>query len=190
MNESVNNLEIELSRFWSLNVLTGSFFYLTGIIIKTIFSMMFSNWYSRNSDPPRSAVQDYDIAHTSKSSPRLLSTTPRSPNLQSSNTNICVKVEDDEIPNTINMMIPFPCLRPKREQGERVCLNIKGRRFETYKRTLTSKEGSIFRLDGISQLFDSKRKEYYFDREPKSFEAILTYMQCGACVKPEEGNVL
>ena len=149
--------------------------------------MMFSNWYSRNSDPPRSALQDYDIAHTSRSSPRLLST-PRSPNLQRSKNNIYEEDQDEAKVDTTVSRIPFPCLRPKRERGERVRLNIKGKRFETYKRTLTSKEGSIFRLDGISQLFDTKRNEYYFDREPKSFEAILAYMQCGVCVKPEEGK--
>ena len=148
--------------------------------------MMFSNWDSRNTDPPRSALQDYESAHTSRSSPRLIST-PRSPNLQRSKSNINEDDQGDANADLNHTRNPFPCLRPKRERGERVRLNIKGKRFETYLRTLTSKEGSIFRLDGISQLFDKKRNEYYFDREPKSFEAILAYMQCGAIVKPDEG---
>lgn len=35
-------------------------------------------------------------------------------------------------------------------------------------------------------MFDSKRNEYYFERDGKSFEAILTYMQCGVIEKPEK----
>ena len=76
--------------------------------------------------------------------------------------------------------------RPEREKGKRVRINITGKKFETYMTTLTSKDGSIFKLNGISKMFDGFRNEYYFERDSKSFERILVYMQCGVCEKPEQ----
>ena len=76
--------------------------------------------------------------------------------------------------------------RPAREKGERVRINISGQIFETYQNTLICKSGSIFQLNGISRFFDEEKKEYYFERDSKSFEAILVYMQCGHCEKPDK----
>ena len=70
--------------------------------------------------------------------------------------------------------------------GIRVRINVSGRVFETYERTLTSKPGSIFKLKNVWNYFDPDNLEFYFDRDPKSFSAIFTYMQCGVLVKPDQ----
>ena len=70
------------------------------------------------------------------------------------------------------------------EESERVRLNVSGTIFETYKKTLTQKEGSIFKLDNIRNYYDPFNDEYYFDRNPKAFEAIFVFMQCGILCHP------
>lgn len=70
------------------------------------------------------------------------------------------------------------------EEWERVKLNISGTIFETYKKTLTQKEGSIFKLNNIRNYYDPRKDEYYFDRNPKAFEAIFVFMQCGILYQP------
>ena len=65
-------------------------------------------------------------------------------------------------------------------------INVSGRVFETYEQTLTSKPGSIFKLKNVWNYFDPENLEFYFERDPKSFAAIFTYMQCGVLAKPEQ----
>lgn len=77
-----------------------------------------------------------------------------------------------------------PRFNPK-YRGEKIRINVSGRIFESYKNTLTSREGSIFRLRGIVKYYDNEKKEYFFEQDPRAFEAILTYLQCGILVRPE-----
>ncbi|XP_057317670.1 potassium voltage-gated channel subfamily A member 10-like isoform X1 [Hydractinia symbiolongicarpus] len=72
-----------------------------------------------------------------------------------------------------------------RNRKKRVKINVSGRLFETYERTLKSREGSIFKMKNVLNYFDKEKQEYYFDRDPRSFEAILTYLQCGLLLQPE-----
>ena len=71
-------------------------------------------------------------------------------------------------------------------RGKRVRINVAGKRFETYESTLKSKEGSIFKLKNISRYYDHQNMEYFFDNDPKVFEAILVYLQCGILKQPEK----
>ena len=71
------------------------------------------------------------------------------------------------------------------EDFDRVRLNISGTIFETYRSTLTRKEGSIFKEDDTwRHYYDDINEEYYFDRNPKAFEAIFEFMQCGILKQP------
>ena len=71
------------------------------------------------------------------------------------------------------------------EDWERVRINVSGTIFETYRSTLTKREGSIFKEDEtLQQYYDETNKEYYFDRNPKAFEAIFEFMQCGILRTP------
>lgn len=78
------------------------------------------------------------------------------------------------------------CKRPNRETGQRVRLNVSGKQFETYMKTLKSKKDSIFNKNTIEKYYDTTKKEYYFDRDASSFKAILVYMQCGVVNKPDD----
>lgn len=69
---------------------------------------------------------------------------------------------------------------------ERVRINVSGRIFESYKSTLVSKEGSIFGSTRILDHYDENKMEFFFDKDPHAFEAILVYLQCGLLLQPEK----
>ena len=67
---------------------------------------------------------------------------------------------------------------------ERIVLNVGGKRYETFKGTLTSIPDT--RLAWIAQAphdtapeYDSRRKEFFFDRHSAVFEEILNYYRTG-----------
>ena len=61
------------------------------------------------------------------------------------------------------------------EAGEwsRVRLNVSGTIFETYERTLRQKKDSIFNKGVVRSYYNSHRREYYFDRNPKGDFSFL-----------------
>ncbi len=78
------------------------------------------------------------------------------------------------------------------ETNKRIIINIGGVRFETYKNTLKLVEES--RLANLSETnsdFDSINNEFFFDRDPDSFQAILNYFRTGKLHAPAEicGNL-
>jgi hypothetical protein len=78
------------------------------------------------------------------------------------------------------------------ETNKRIIINIGGVRFETYKNTLKLVEES--RLANLSETnsdFDPINNEYFFDRDPDSFQAILNYFRTGKLHAPGEicGNL-
>ena len=76
--------------------------------------------------------------------------------------------------------------KPFRERGKRIRINVSGRIFESYQRTLVSKEGSIFGYSSIMKYYDEENKEFFFNKNPHTFEAILVYLQCGLLQQPEK----
>ena len=77
-------------------------------------------------------------------------------------------------------------MKPIRERGIRVKVNVSGRIFESYQSTLVSKEGSIFGYSSVMKYYDEQNQEFFFDKDPHVFEAILVYMQCGILRQPEK----
>eukprot|EP00794_Sanderia_malayensis_P015042 gene15042-16595_t len=68
----------------------------------------------------------------------------------------------------------------------RVIINISGKRYETYERTFTSKNNCLLaQPKARKNYFDVEKGEYFFDRNAKVFEALLTYLQTGILSKPE-----
>jgi len=67
----------------------------------------------------------------------------------------------------------------------RVVVNVSGKKYETYQRTFTSKPNCLLAKDARTSYYDEKNDEYFFDRNAKVFEAILTYLQTGILAKPE-----
>eukprot|EP00794_Sanderia_malayensis_P015109 gene15109-16665_t len=68
--------------------------------------------------------------------------------------------------------------------SKRLVLNISGKRYETYDRTLAKFPDSLLALPQREIFYDPVANEYFFDRNRKAFSAILTYCQTGALIKP------
>ncbi|XP_061185296.1 potassium voltage-gated channel protein Shaw-like [Saccostrea echinata] len=63
---------------------------------------------------------------------------------------------------------------------ERVVFNVGGTRFETYRSTLHSQPNSPLADDTfLKRYYNEDRKEYFFDRDPDVFKAILNYLRTG-----------
>jgi hypothetical protein len=70
-------------------------------------------------------------------------------------------------------------------QSKRVVINVGGVRFETYKSTLKLiNESRLANLTPTNSDYDPIRKEYFFDRDPASFQSILNYFRNGKLHAP------
>ena len=67
----------------------------------------------------------------------------------------------------------------------RVVVNVSGKKYETYQRTFTSRPNCLLAKKARSSYYDENKGEYFFDRNAKVFEALLTYLQTGILSKPE-----
>ena len=78
----------------------------------------------------------------------------------------------------------------KRSQHQlRVRINVSGKMFESFKKTLRSKPGSIFHHQkSIKRFYCEESREYRFNRDYRCFEAIFVYLQCGLLKKPEKAT--
>jgi potassium voltage-gated channel Shaw-related subfamily C protein 1 len=64
-------------------------------------------------------------------------------------------------------------------------LNIGGQRFETYRSTLgLIEESRLANLSVTNSNYDPLKKEYFFDRDPNSFMAVLNYYRTGKLHAP------
>jgi hypothetical protein len=76
--------------------------------------------------------------------------------------------------------------------NKRVVINVGGVRFETYKSTLKLiNESRLANLTPTNSDYDPIRKEYFFDRDPASFQSILNYFRNGKLHAPNSicGNL-
>ena len=71
--------------------------------------------------------------------------------------------------------------------NERIAINVSGMRFETYESTLARYPNTLLGSPSRrAKYFDSSRKEYFFNRNRRVFDAILFYYQSyGRISKPE-----
>ncbi|CAG2239110.1 KCNC1 [Mytilus edulis] len=68
---------------------------------------------------------------------------------------------------------------------ETVIFNIGGVKFETYKSTLYRQPDSpLANEEFLQKHFRSNKKEYFFDRDPAMFKAILNYLRTGELHMP------
>jgi hypothetical protein len=77
-------------------------------------------------------------------------------------------------------------------EDERVIINVSGTRFETYKITLELvSESRLAHLSPTNSDYDPIKREYFFDRDPHSFSAILNYFRTGKLHAPNDvcGNL-
>ncbi|VDP68607.1 unnamed protein product [Echinostoma caproni] len=70
------------------------------------------------------------------------------------------------------------------QECQRVVLNVSGLKFETWLAVLNNHPTTLLGdAEKRMQFYDSKRKEYFFDRHRPSFEAIFNYYQYGGRLK-------
>lgn len=75
---------------------------------------------------------------------------------------------------------------------KRVVINIGGVKFETYRTTLNLiSESRLAHLSPTNSDYDPVRQEYFFDRDPTSFSAIINYYRTGRLHVPNQvcGNL-
>ena len=72
------------------------------------------------------------------------------------------------------------------ESDERVRLNVSGRRFETFARTLARFPDTLLGSDERKYFYDASTDEYFFDRNPAVFRHVLTYYRSGRLHFPRE----
>jgi hypothetical protein len=88
---------------------------------------------------------------------------------------------DDNKLDLMNKTVLKERIAPKK----RVVINCSGVRFEVYKETLNLiSESRLANLTETNSDYDSIRDEYFFDRDPKSFYAILNYYRTGKLHPP------
>lgn len=80
----------------------------------------------------------------------------------------------------------------KKSSNKRITINIGGVRFETYYGTLKwVEESRLAHLTETNSDFDPQTNEYFFDRDPNAFLAILNYYRTGKLHAPSDicGNL-
>jgi len=88
---------------------------------------------------------------------------------------------DEKKLELINKTVIKERIGPKK----RVLINCSGVRFEVYKETLNLiSESRLANLTETNRDYDPVRDEYFFDRDPKSFYAILNYYRTGKLHPP------
>lgn len=66
------------------------------------------------------------------------------------------------------------------KKGEKVIINVSGRRFQTRRSTLQKHPNTLLGDQKIlTTFYDKKNNEYFFDRDPELFRHILNYYQAG-----------
>jgi hypothetical protein len=71
--------------------------------------------------------------------------------------------------------------------NKRVSLNVSGIRYETYRSTLNLiPESRLANLSATNSDYDPVRDEYFFDRHPGAFVAILNYYRTGKLHSPRD----
>lgn len=91
-----------------------------------------------------------------------------------------------------NLKRPSGIKRPGDDSKKRIVINVGGVRFETYKTTLSLIDDTrLACLNETNSDYDSIRNEFFFDRDPNSFLAILNYLRTGKLHAPQDvcGNL-
>ena len=92
------------------------------------------------------------------------------------------------LPNHLN----FISLENQTSERLRVVINVGGIRFETYKKTLSLIDDTrLAYLNETNSEYDPIKNEFFYDRDPNSFLAILNYLRTGKLHAPQDvcGNL-
>jgi hypothetical protein len=85
----------------------------------------------------------------------------------------------------LNKLSSFTLNLALKAENKRIRINVGGVRFETYRPTLMLiRESRLANLSPTNSDYDPIRDEYFFDRDPISFQAILNYYRTGRLHAP------
>uniref|UniRef100_K7F740 A-type voltage-gated potassium channel KCND1 n=1 Tax=Pelodiscus sinensis TaxID=13735 RepID=K7F740_PELSI len=78
-----------------------------------------------------------------------------------------------------NCPMPLAPTDKNKRQDELIILNVSGRRFQTWRTTLERYPDTLLGSTEKEFFFNEDTKEYFFDRDPEVFRAILNFYRTG-----------
>ena len=96
--------------------------------------------------------------------------------------NANIKIRNDSAVEQIEVMPSFKQFlkRSSSNPNKIIQINVGGTIFQTYRHTLSLiNDSRLALLSESNSYYDSIRNEYFFDRDPVSFLAILNYYRTG-----------
>uniref|UniRef100_A0AAY5KPC3 BTB domain-containing protein n=1 Tax=Esox lucius TaxID=8010 RepID=A0AAY5KPC3_ESOLU len=79
----------------------------------------------------------------------------------------CMSVLTQQVPNRLGTLY------------ELIILNVSGRRFETWRNTLDRYPDTLLGSSEKEFFYNEDTKEYFFDRDPDVFRAVLNFYRTG-----------
>ena len=82
--------------------------------------------------------------------------------------------------------MPAPPVRQDQTHtDERMCINVSGQNFETWRHTLEKYPDTLLGSNERDFFYDEEYKQYFFDRDPDLFRHILNYYRTGKLHYPK-----
>ncbi|XP_056414256.1 potassium voltage-gated channel subfamily D member 3 isoform X2 [Hyla sarda] len=78
-----------------------------------------------------------------------------------------------------NCPMPLAPADKNKKEDELIILNVSGRRFQTWRTTLERYPDTLLGSTEKDFFFNEETKEYFFDRDPEVFRAILNFYRTG-----------
>ncbi|XP_048588171.1 potassium voltage-gated channel subfamily D member 3 isoform X2 [Nematostella vectensis] len=67
----------------------------------------------------------------------------------------------------------------KLKDDRRITINVSGKKFVTWEKTLRKHPSTLLGSDRLMQFFDETKREFFLDRDPHMFRYILNFYRCG-----------
>ena len=90
------------------------------------------------------------------------------------------------VPIAQTPMLPPPVTRQRAQADEKICINVSGQKFETWRHTLEKYPDTLLGSNEKEFFFDEEGKEYFFDRDADIFRSILNYFRTGKLHYPKQ----
>ncbi|XP_072305926.1 A-type voltage-gated potassium channel KCND3 isoform X2 [Eucyclogobius newberryi] len=78
-----------------------------------------------------------------------------------------------------NLPMPLAPTEKNKRQDELIVLNVSGRRYQTWKNTLDRYPDTLLGSSEKEFFYNEETKEYFFDRDPDVFRAVLNFYRTG-----------
>ncbi|XP_034151774.1 potassium voltage-gated channel subfamily D member 3 [Esox lucius] len=89
-----------------------------------------------------------------------------------------------------NLPMPIAPTEKNKRADELIILNVSGRRFETWRNTLDRYPDTLLGSSEKEFFYNEDTKEYFFDRDPDVFRAVLNFYRTGKLHYPRSECIL